>query len=137
VADEDDVDMPVAADQEDVQQHEEALGQVLHRLGHRARHVHQAEHDRFGVGLRHALEPAVAHVERVDIGDDLAAPLAAFEQQRQPRDLVVGAARLGLFDLLAQRLELASFGRFSEMRRAMLLRMVRGTLRLDGEPVTV
>ena len=115
----------------------EPLGEVLHRLGHRARHVHQAEHHRFGVGLRHPLEAAVADIERVDIRDDLGAPLAAFEERGQALDLVVGAARFGLLDLLAQRFDSPSFGRLSEMRRAMLWRIVRGTLRLDGVPVTV
>jgi hypothetical protein len=53
VADEDDVDLLVVPRQEQVQQDEEALGQVLARLVHRARHVHQAEHHRLAGGHRH------------------------------------------------------------------------------------
>src|SRR5258706_4950803 len=34
MADEDDVDMAIASGQEHVQQHEEPLGEILHRLGH-------------------------------------------------------------------------------------------------------
>src|SRR5436305_2259977 len=36
VADEDDIDGAIAPLEEDVEQHEEALGEILHRLGHRA-----------------------------------------------------------------------------------------------------
>src|SRR5205823_545769 len=36
VTDEDDIDVPVAPDQEHVQQHKEPLGEVLHRFGHRS-----------------------------------------------------------------------------------------------------
>src|SRR3712207_7210552 len=44
VPDEHDLDLPVASAQEDVEQHVEPLGQVLHVLGHGAGDVHQAEH---------------------------------------------------------------------------------------------
>ena len=39
-------------------------------LGHRAGDVHQAEHHRLGARLRHRLEAVVAHVERIDVGDE-------------------------------------------------------------------
>jgi len=69
VTDEHDVDVPVAALQEDVEQREEALGQVLHMLGHGSRGVHQAEHHGLGDRLRDLLEAAVADVDRVDEAD--------------------------------------------------------------------
>ena len=53
VADEDDVGAVVAPLEEQMQQHEEALGQVLLAFAHRAGHVHEAEHD--GVGVRQRL----------------------------------------------------------------------------------
>src|SRR3546814_9614032 len=45
VADEYDLNMTVAAGEEQVQQCVEALGEILHMLAHGTRHVHQAEHD--------------------------------------------------------------------------------------------
>ena len=71
VADEDDVDALVAPLQEQMQQHEEALGEVLLALAHRAGDVHQAEHHRLGVGHRLLLEAVEADVDRIDIGDHL------------------------------------------------------------------
>ncbi len=64
VADENDVDALVAALQEKVQEQEEALGQILLALAHRARDVHEAEHH--GLRARHGLglEGVEAHVER-------------------------------------------------------------------------
>jgi hypothetical protein len=54
VADEDDLDVLVVARQEQVEQHEEALGDVLALLVHRAGDVHQAEHHRLRRRLRDA-----------------------------------------------------------------------------------
>ena len=71
MADEDDLDMPVAAGEKHVEQHVEPLGEVFHVLGHRARHVHQAEHHRLRYRLRHRVEAAVADVDRVDEGNAL------------------------------------------------------------------
>ena len=81
VADEHHVDVLVAALQEDVEQHVEPLGQVLHVLGHRAGDVHQAEHHRLRDRLRLRLEAAIAHVERIDVGDQ---PGAAQLARRAP-----------------------------------------------------
>ena len=131
------IDRLVAPRQEDVQQQEEPLGEILHRLGHRARHVHQAEHHRLGVGLRHALEAVVAHVDRIDIGDAPRAPLRRFEielapaprpRRRRRRARLAPAAR--------SPRSRPGRGRCSEMRRARLLRMVRRRLRLAGVPST-
>ena len=131
--------MPVAPRQEHVQQHEEPLGEVLHRLGHRARHVHQAEHDGFGVRLRHPLEAAVADVDRVDVRDDLAAPV-------EPLGLDASAARLPLRRRPSARLlEPARAAPRSRPASAGAARCaapccccrVRGMLRFDGLPVTV
>ncbi len=63
---EDDLDMPIAPRQKHIEQHVEALGQVLHVFGHRARHVHQTEHDGLGDRLRHDFEAAVADIDRID-----------------------------------------------------------------------
>ncbi len=71
VADEHDLDMAVAAREKDVEQHVEPLGEVLHVLGHRSGHVHQAEHDRLRYRLGHVLEAPIADVDRVDIGNPL------------------------------------------------------------------
>ena len=49
VADEDDVGAGVASLQEEVQQHEKALGKILLAFAHRARHVHETKHHRAGV----------------------------------------------------------------------------------------
>ena len=57
--------------QEEIEQDEEALGQVLARLVHRSGHVHQAEHHRLAGGHRHAHAAAVAQVDRVEVGDAL------------------------------------------------------------------
>src|SRR6266851_3098690 len=110
MADEHNVDMAVAPDQKNVKQHEEPLGEVLHRLGHRSRYVHQAEHDRFRVGPRHAVEAPIADIDRVDIGNDLAAPLANLELAGKPLRFLFLAAGARLFELLAQGLELGEFG---------------------------
>ncbi len=107
VADEHHVDVLVAALQEDIEQHIEPLGEVLHVLGHRAGHVHQAEHHRLRHRLRLRLEPAVAHVERIDVGDQPGAPQLARQLLLQ-----LDAARLFLAvgaergDLVAQLLQL-------------------------------
>ena len=69
VADENDVDAFVFALEEEVQQDEEALGQVLLAFAHRCRHVHQAEHDRLGTRNVRRREAIVAHVDRIDERD--------------------------------------------------------------------
>ena len=108
VADEDDVHLAVVARQEHVQQHEEALGQVLQRLGHGGRRIHQAEHDRLGGGLRHPLEAVVGQVDRIDVGDGAAQPLLVLEPLAQLGDLgrIGGVLRLGGGKLLLQLLDL-------------------------------
>ena len=63
MADEHDLDVAIAPRQEHVEQHVEALGEILHVLRHGAGHVHQAEHHRLGHRLRLALEAAVADVD--------------------------------------------------------------------------
>src|SRR5712692_3427703 len=106
MADEDDVDGAVAPLEEDVEEHEETLGKILHRLGHRAGDVHQAEHHRLGVRPRHAIEPVVADVDRVDIGDQLAAALQHLDLRRDTDRgiLIAFSRRLVTFPL--ERLEL-------------------------------
>ena len=123
VADEDDVGALVAPLQEKVQQHEEALGEILLAFAHRARHVHQAEHD--GVGVRHGLrlEAVEADVDRIDIGDQLAParqPLELFAQRRDRARWRQLAQRLGLQRPRARRAIASSsccLGRLSAMRR--------------------
>jgi len=51
-----------------MQQHVEALGEILLALAHGARNVHQAEHDGGGRFDRRRLKGVVAHVKRVDEG---------------------------------------------------------------------
>ena len=69
VADEDQVDLLVVPRQEQVEQDEEALGQILACLVHRAGDVHQAEHHRLGCRHRHADAAAVTQVDRIKIRD--------------------------------------------------------------------
>ena len=83
VADEDDLDVPVAPRQEDVEQHVEALGEILHVLGHRAGDVHQAEHHRLRHRLRLVLEAAIADVDRIDEGNALHLRLQRLDLGRQ------------------------------------------------------
>jgi hypothetical protein len=74
VADEDQLDLLVVAGQEQVEQDEEALGQLLALLVHRAGDVHQAEHHRLAGGHRHPHAAAKAQVDRVEEGDHPAGP---------------------------------------------------------------
>ena len=115
MADEDDIDLLVAALQEQMQQDEEPLGEILLVLAHRARHVHQAEHDRLGAGLGLRLEALVAQIERIDIGDDALAPLELLQldaQLGQALQHARVALALGLqrLQLLAHRLDLVVHG---------------------------
>ena len=66
VADEHELDRAVLAGEEEVEQREEALGEVLLLLVHRGGHVHEAEHHGAcdGLGTRHAV--AEAHVGIVE-----------------------------------------------------------------------
>ncbi|MCY1174345.1 hypothetical protein D9M73_145430 [compost metagenome] len=66
VADEHHVNLVVVTLEKQVQQDEEALGDVLGRLGHRAGHVHQAEHHGLGAGVGLFDEQVVLEVERVE-----------------------------------------------------------------------
>ena len=95
-----------------MQQDEEALGQVLLPRPHRTRDVHQAEHDRVGLGLRLLLEAVVADVQRIDVGDGPPAPLDVVQldlQLHQAPHLQGGQVVLGLqlVDLLLQAFDLA------------------------------
>ena len=87
MADEHEVHFAVLARQEQVEQREEALGEVLLVLVHRRRDVHQAEHRgaRDRLGPPHAV--AVAQVRLVDEGQLAAAP-------RQALQLLVDQRRL-------------------------------------------
>ena len=90
-----------------MQQHEEALRQLLHLLGHRGRGVHQAEHHRLGGGPGQPLEAVVADVDRVDIGDGFLAPFLDLQLGLQGGDLALAAAlALQRRDLLLQRVDL-------------------------------
>ena len=108
VADEDDVHLAVVARQEHVQQHEEALGEVLQRLGHGGRRVHQAEHHGLRGGLRHPLEAVVLQVDGIDVGDGAPQPLLMLELGAQRGDfrLVGGVFRLRRRQFLLELLDL-------------------------------
>ena len=88
VPDEDHVGLLVVPGEEEVQQDEEALGQVLARLVHRAGHIHQTEHRGLAGGQRFTHAVAVAQVERVEEGNTL----QALAQQRH---LCFGRCNLG------------------------------------------
>ena len=110
MTDEDDVDVPVTSDQKNMQQHEKPLGEILHRLGHRPRYVHQAEHHRLSIWAGHTLETVIADIQRVDIRNYLAAKLHALELVGQPLRLIVGTAGACIVERLAQRLDLPLLG---------------------------
>src|SRR6185437_13961935 len=96
------------APEEDVEQDVEPLGQVLHVLGHRAGDVHQAEHHRLRDRLRLRLEPPIAHIHRVDIWDQAAAPHLAPQFLLQLRSAgAVFPVRAERRDFLAQLFQIA------------------------------
>ena len=137
VADEDDVDLAVVAGQEQVQQHEEALGEVFQLLRHRGRDVHQAEHDGLCRRPRHLVEAVELEVDRVDVGDRA----AHVEDVRgaAPRSPRSGPSSGGRFACSASSSASSAFnsasdGRLSATRRAMELRMVRTRLSRAGGP---
>src|SRR5205823_14304111 len=97
--DENDLDVTIAPLQEYVEQHIEALGEILHMLGHRTRDVHQAEHDGLRHRLRHRLETPVADVDRIDERNAAYLGLQGFDLGHE-----FGAARL-VAAILKLRLE--------------------------------
>ena len=108
VADENDVHFRVVPRQEQVKQHEEALRQILQRLCHRGRHVHQAEHDSLGFRLRPPFVAVICKVDGVDISDDLAHVRQPGQAGFQPRNqlLIRRVARFLRRDLDFQFVEL-------------------------------
>mmetsp|Transcript_6685 Transcript_6685/g.27976 ORF Transcript_6685/g.27976 Transcript_6685/m.27976 type:complete len:940 (+) Transcript_6685:1270-4089(+) len=104
VADEDDVDLLVVPRQEQVEQDEEALGEVLAAFVHRAGHVHQAEHDGAGRWHRDAGAGAKAQVDRVEEGNGV-------QPRAQLGDALarLGQQPLGLGAVFLQQLLLAGF----------------------------
>lgn len=101
VADEDDVDLLVVPRQEQVQQDEEALGQVLAVLVHGAGHIHHAEHHGLADGRRHARAVAKPQVDGVEKGHRAHAQL-----QRIDALLQLGRRLAGAIVLRQQRLQL-------------------------------
>ena len=67
VADEDHLGVFVVAGQEEVEQDEEALGDVLACFVHRARDIHDAEHDRLADRLWNAHAVAISQVDRINV----------------------------------------------------------------------
>ena len=136
VADEDDVDVLVAALEEQVEQRIEALGQILHVLVHRAGDVHQAEHHRLGDRLGRRFEAPIAHVDRIDVGNALGARAGAVRARRAASPV----RRNGRPRVRASRSRSRSawissgFGRFSAMRRDSEWRIVRDTEMRAGGP---
>src|SRR5260221_1580083 len=106
MADEDDVDGAVAPLEEDMEQHEEALCEILHRLRHRAGDVHQAEHHRLRVLPRHAIDAGVADIDGIDLCDELGAAEQRLDLGLQTRYGGGIAPGLGLVELLLDRLQL-------------------------------
>ncbi|CAH1688264.1 hypothetical protein CHELA1G11_20222 [Hyphomicrobiales bacterium] len=78
MTDEDDVDVIVAAREEEMQQREEALCQILHMFAHGPGDIHQTEHDGLGDRFRIGLVPTVTQIDGVDIGNPAIAPHKAF-----------------------------------------------------------
>ena len=113
VADEDDLDVLVAAGEEQVQQHEEALAHGLALLVHRAGDVHHAEHHRLRGRARHLDAVVVAQVEAVDEGDalDLGAQPGELLAQRAYFVAVLAEAGDGVVEFLLQRADARRVGR--------------------------
>ena len=88
VADEDHFGLVVVPAEEQVEQDEEALGDVLACLVHRARNVHHAEHHGFADRLRHLHTIAIAQVDRIEIGNAAQAAQQAFDLRLESRDFV-------------------------------------------------
>ena len=134
VPDEHDLDMAVAPREEDVEQHVEALGEILHVLGHRARHVHQAEHHRL---RRRAWARSRSGDSgcRSDRYRECAAswPRAPRFRLAAPRDPPRPRNRRASPRAVRSS---AGLGRRSAMRRAIARRIVRVTAMLTGEPDT-
>ena len=86
-------------------------------------------------------EIIVAHVERVDIGNDALATHQLFPAFRvgaasSVRCSVVGEEIASSLKISSRSSRISrSFGRFKAIRRPSELRMVRSTLMLEGEPV--
>ena len=102
MADEDDLDVAIAPLQEHVEQHVEPLGEILHVLGHRAGHIHQAEHHGLGDRLGHGLEAAVADIDGIDERDAARLCLQRLDLCQQfgaARLVALGRLRLQLLDL--------------------------------------
>ena len=140
VADEDDVDPLVFALEEEVQEDEEALGEILLALAHRGRDVHQAEHHRLGARNDRRREAVVAHVDRIDerngalpppealdLGVELADPQLVGDFQGRPW-------RASASSSASSRSTSAMVGRRSARRRLMLTRIVRSTARFGVAP---
>ena len=128
--DEDDLDVAIAPLQEHVEQHVEALGEILHVLGHRARDVHQAEHDRLRHRLRHRFEAAIADVDRIDERNALDLRL-----QRLDLGQEFDTSRLAASSSSASSAASTSgLGRRSATRRASARLTVRLIEMLAGEP---
>ena len=89
-----------------------------------------------GFGMR--LEPPVAHVQRIDIGDHAGAAQLARQLllQLQPPRLVLAVGARARRSPRAAPASSSGFGRRSAMRRDRLFRTVRFSARLAGEPVT-
>ncbi len=102
VADEHDFDALVAPFQEHVQQQEEPLGEVLHLLGHRAGHVHKAEHHRARRRLGVWREAAIAEIHGIDPGHQRQPPphrRGFVAQQQQPFGILAAGLQRGDFRL--------------------------------------
>ncbi len=111
VTNEDHVDLVVVTLEEQVQQNEEALGDVLGRLGHGAGDVHQAKHDCFGAGVGLLDQQVVLEVEGVEVGHTTNACLQSVDFYFQ---LLNVAEVIRLFALHALKLG----GRFPELSPA-------------------
>ena len=143
VADEDDVDLLVVPCQEQVEQDEEALGQLLATLVHRARHVHEAEHDRLAGGHGRAHAAAKTQVDRVqerNAGNAARSTVMRASTSAISASSTASSAVSGAFNAARRSSRSRSSRRLSlprAMRRPKAPRIERTTCRLLGVPSLV
>ena len=135
VADEDQVHLAVLAGEEEIEQREEALGEILLVLVHRRRHIHEAEHDRARDRLRLPDAVAIAKVDLVQEREPAAATRAGDRARRAtPRPGRACPAATASVKAASTASASRSMPPESAMRRASDCRSVRITERLAGTP---
>ena len=92
-----DLDVPIAPRQKNVQQHIEALREILHMLRHGTGYVHETEHDRLSDRLGCRLKTTITDVDWIDIRNATNFGLESFQfRQDLPAPHVIGLGESSL-----------------------------------------